>query len=309
MKLRVGTRKSELALNQTYWVVEKLKKYYPDIEIEIHKLTTKGDEILDKTLSKIGGKALFLKEIQNALLAGDIDLAVHSMKDIPTETPSELEICAVTKRLDPRDVLITKDNNSTLDELQLGSFVGTSSLRRASQLKAYRKDLQITPVRGNINTRLEKLQNSDKLDGIVLAKAGLMRADLTDLIAQEIPEDVIVPCVGQGALGIEIKADNDKLREKLSVLNDENSRTAIYSERTFLNQLGGSCHVPVGGLGRLTEKGLELTGVVAELEGSKVLKETLIGSKDYPVDLGQELAYKLISQGAKEILDSVKNKG
>ncbi|ACB84707.1 hydroxymethylbilane synthase [Natranaerobius thermophilus] len=309
MKLRIGTRRSQLALDQTNWVVEQLKTHYPDIEIEIKKIETKGDQLLNVSLSKVGGKGLFLKEIQNALLQGEIDLAVHSMKDIPTETTEDLEICAITKRVDPLDALIS-NNDITIDELPENAKIGTSSLRRGSQLKAYRNDLQIIPIRGNINTRMNKLQELPELDAVVLAKAGLVRSGMTDSISQNISPEIIVPCPGQGALGLEIRHDNENLKEKLAVLDDSESRKAIGAERAFLNRLGGSCHVPVGAYAEIISNELHLTGVVASEDGQDVIKRSvqthLSDNNKIPSTLGNDLAEELIELGANKILSELK---
>ena len=322
MKIEIGARKSQLSQAQVGEVLAILSQHYPDLDVEIQKIETKGDQLVDVSLSKIGGKGLFLKEIQSALMAGEIDVAVHSMKDVPTDTPKALNICAITRRADPRDVLVSK-GNLTLDELPTHATVATSSLRRSSQLKAYRPDLQVVPLRGNVNTRLKKLHDNPELDGIILAKAGLERLQLTQHISEVLPDDVMVPCVGQGALGLEVRSKDHELQTRLHVLDDLDTRAAVTAERAFLSQLEGSCHVPVGALAKVLRRRnssskissdtssnqapqLVLTGVVASLDGSTLLKRKrtapLTDITDTPKALGESLAKELLDLGAREVL-------
>lgn len=309
----VGTRQSQLALTQTGHVIDALKAICEEhrlpYDFEIKKIVTKGDRILDVTLSKVGGKGLFVKEIEQAMLDGEIDLAVHSMKDMPSELPEGLVNGAVPKRVDPRDAFISREGIS-LDELPQGAKVGTSSLRRSSQLSAYRPDLVIEPIRGNIDSRLRKLE-TEGFDAIILATAGLFRMGWEDKITSYLPVDICLPAVGQGALGIECRENDEEVRHLLSLYNDPETALTVAAERTFLSVLGGSCQVPIGAYAVLgknkqedSEAGLSgevvLTGMVGTPDGRLVLKESMAGND--PVLLGQSVADKLISRGAGEIL-------
>ncbi|WP_410771856.1 hydroxymethylbilane synthase [Fontibacillus sp. BL9] len=308
----VGTRQSQLALTQTGHVIEALKAICEEhrlpYDFEINKIVTKGDRILDVTLSKVGGKGLFVKEIEQAMLDGEIDLAVHSMKDMPSELPEGLVTGAVPKRVDPRDAFISREGLS-LDELPQGAKVGTSSLRRSSQLSAYRPDLVIEPLRGNIDSRLRKLE-TENFDAIILATAGLFRMGWEDKITSYLPVDICLPAVGQGALGIECRENDEEVRYLLSLYNDPETALTVGAERRFLGVLGGSCQVPIGAYAVLgkhnngDESGLSseivLTGMVGTPDGGVVLKETMAGND--PMTLGEAVADKLISRGADEIL-------
>ncbi|MCA1295831.1 hydroxymethylbilane synthase [Paenibacillus sp. alder61] len=308
----VGTRQSQLALTQTGQVIDGLKAICRDrglpYDFEIKKIITKGDRILDVTLSKVGGKGLFVKEIEQAMLDGEIDLAVHSMKDMPSELPEGLINGAVPKRVDPRDALISKGGRA-LDELPQGAKVGTSSLRRSSQLSAYRPDLVLEPIRGNIDSRLRKLE-TEGFDAIILAAAGLFRMGWEDKITAYLPTEVCLPAVGQGALGIECRENDKEVRELLALINDPETALTVAAERRFLGVLGGSCQVPVGAyavLGKSVPGGgsdhapeIVLTGMVGAPDGRVILKETMAGND--PALLGQAVADKLISEGADEIL-------
>ncbi|WP_458121448.1 hydroxymethylbilane synthase [Paenibacillus sp. Z6-24] len=314
-KIIVGSRQSALALTQTGHVIDALtelgRQHEIEVEFEIKKIVTKGDQILDVTLSKVGGKGLFVKEIEQALLNGEIDMAVHSMKDMPSVLPDGLVNGAIPKRVDPRDCLITR-NGGGLDELPLGAKLGTSSLRRASQLKAYRPDLQIESIRGNIDSRLRKLE-SEGFDAIMLAAAGLERMGWSDRISAYLPADICLPAVGQGALGIECRADDEHMLQLLSLYNDELTAFTVAAERTFLAKLNGGCQVPIGAYAVrvLTSDSqadqniiqLSLTGMVASPDGSTILKETLQGT--HPVELGLAVADQLILRGADKILAEV----
>lgn len=314
--IKLGTRKSSLAMAQAEEVAAAIERHCSDIRVDICKIQTQGDRLVDRSLAKVGGKGLFLKEIQQALLNEEIDLAVHSLKDMPVECMQGLEICAVPKRKASEDVLISH-NDMSLEALPWNAVVGTSSLRRKSQLLAYRPDLTIEPLRGNIHTRIEKLQQSDTLSAIVLAKAGLMRAGMENHISREISPEVIVPGVGQGALGLEVKSDREDLKKALAFLEDAKTRLEISAERQFLATLGGSCFVPVGALAEVRKDGnsliLSLTGVVARVDGSIVLKESLLRTltgegvnctehNHTAIGLGKDLGKKLIAQGASDII-------
>lgn len=307
----VGTRQSQLALTQTGHVIEALKRITAEqdlpYEFEIKKIVTKGDRILDVTLSKVGGKGLFVKEIEQAMLDGEIDLAVHSMKDMPAELPEGLTIGAVPKRVDPRDALISR-NGLQLSELPSGAKIGTSSLRRSSQLAASRPDFVLEPLRGNIDSRLRKLEE-EGFDAIILAAAGLHRMGWEDRITSYLPTEVCLPAVGQGALGIECRESDEDVRHLLSLYNDPDTAVTVAAERRFLNVLGGSCQVPIGAFAELNPRSdkegpaeMVLTGMVGSPDGKVILKHSMAGND--PLLLGEALADKLIAEGANTILAS-----
>lgn len=310
----VGSRQSALALTQTGHVIDALtaisEEQGLDVHFEIKKIITKGDRILDVTLSKVGGKGLFVKEIEQALLDGEIDMAVHSMKDMPSELQEGLINGAIPPRVDPRDCLITRTGCS-LEELPQGARLGTSSLRRASQLKLYRPDLQIESIRGNIDSRLRKLE-TEGFDAIMLAAAGLERMGWSDRITSFLPTEICLPAVGQGALGIECRADDMEMLQLLSLYNDDLTAITVTAERTFLAELNGGCQVPIGAYAvRLQSSDvpeeqsiIQLTGMVATPDGSIMLKETMQGTD--PVALGIAVAAQLKSQGADRILAEVR---
>ncbi|MBP2000414.1 hydroxymethylbilane synthase [Paenibacillus shirakamiensis] len=311
----VGTRQSQLALTQTGQVINALKQICElqalPFQFEIRKILTKGDQILDVTLSKVGGKGLFVKEIEQAMMDKEIDLAVHSMKDMPSELPEGLMTGAVPRRVDPRDALISRVG-TTLDELPQGAKVGTSSLRRASQLKAYRPDLHIESIRGNIDSRLRKLE-TEGFDAIILAAAGLYRMGWEDRITSFLPVDICLPAVGQGALGIECREEDEEVRHLLSLYNDPDTAATVAAERSFLGSLNGGCQVPIGAFASLHNKewgdetpegGIRLTGMVGSPDGTVILKETASGER--PHELGEQVAEMLRSRGAEEILSEVR---
>lgn len=300
MRIIVGSRASQLALIQTDWVVEQLRQFCPEKEIIIKKIMTRGDKILSSPLARIGGKGLFVKEIEEALLNREIDLAVHSMKDLPTDLPEGLTIGAVTERLDPRDALISKDNHR-LDELPPGALIGTSSARRKAQLLSYREDLEVVDLRGNLNTRLKKLQTTS-LSAIVVATAGLIRMGLKDRITQIFPTEIMLPALGQGTLGIEIRAGDEEMRVLVGSLNEPDSLTAITAERVFLGAMGGGCQIPIDALGRVQEGTLRLQGVVASPDGRRLIRSETTGPKEEAEERGKDLAKTLIDLGAGEIL-------
>lgn len=313
--IKVGSRQSALALTQTGHVIDDLrsisKREGMEFDFEVHKIVTKGDLILDVTLSKVGGKGLFVKEIEQAMLDHTIDMAVHSMKDMPSELPEGLINGAVPRRVDPRDALIS-GKGLTLDQLPEGARVGTSSLRRSSQIRAYRPDLQLESLRGNIDSRLRKLE-TEGLDAIILAAAGLHRMGWQDRITEYLNEGQSLPAVGQGALGIECREDDAELRHLLSLYNDQETALPVMAERRFLSVLNGGCQVPIGAHAVWTKQEvdspdgqntLQLTGMVGTPDGGLILKETLTG-KD-PVRLGEEVAWRLIERGAEQILAEVR---
>ncbi|MNO31372.1 Porphobilinogen deaminase [compost metagenome] len=309
-KIIVGSRQSALALTQTGQVIADLERLSGEhgfgFTFEVHKIVTKGDRILDVTLSKVGGKGLFVKEIEQAMLAHEIDMAVHSMKDMPSELPEGLMNGAVPRRVDPRDCLVS-GGGLALEDLPQGARVGTSSLRRSSQLAALRPDLKIEPVRGNIDSRLRKLE-SGEYDAILLAAAGLSRMGWEDQVTAYLPPEVCLPAVGQGALGIECRVDDAELRSLLALYNDEQTALTVAAERTFLGALNGGCQVPIGAFAVLdaeaakstSQKRITLTGMVGTPDGSVILKETCSGQD--PVQVGEEVARKLIARGAEQIL-------
>jgi len=304
---KVGSRKSMLALTQTNWVIDRLKELDPNAAFEVHEIVTKGDKIVDVTLSKVGGKGLFVKEIEQSLLDKETDMAVHSLKDMPSELPKGLTIGAVPKRVDPRDVLISKEGK-TLDELPEGALIGTSSLRRSSQLLAYRPDLQIESIRGNIDTRIRKL-NEGNFDAIILAAAGLERVNWNGTITQFLPVEISLPAVGQGALAIECRDDDEEMLALLSKFDHAPTRLAVTAERTFLHKLQGGCQVPIGAYATVDDTGdaaqplITLTGFVGSPDGKQLIKHTLTGTD--PRALGLAVADSLLAQGADEVLANV----
>ncbi|MCG6793616.1 hydroxymethylbilane synthase [Geobacillus sp. YHL] len=299
----VGSRRSKLALTQTKWVINELKQLGAPFTFEVKEIVTKGDRVLDVTLSKVGGKGLFVKEIEHELLAGGIDMAVHSMKDMPAVLPKGLVIGAVPRREDARDVLVSKGNRM-LSDLPPGSVIGTSSLRRSAQLLAYRPDLTIKWIRGNIDTRLAKLE-SEEYDAIVLAAAGLARMGWSDeVISDYLPLDVCVPAVGQGALAVECREEDEELREWLNRLNDEQTERAVRAERAFLQQMEGGCQVPIAGYAEVKEGTVRLTALVASPDGKEMYKEIVTGAD--PEAVGRQAAAVLIEQGAKALIERVK---
>ncbi|WNF35945.1 hydroxymethylbilane synthase [Bacillaceae bacterium IKA-2] len=303
-KIIIGSRKSQLALTQTNWVIDQLKKLGGEFEFEVKKIVTKGDIILDVTLSKVGGKGLFVKEIEQAMINSEIDMAVHSMKDMPAVLQEGLTIGCVPKRVDPRDAWIS-NNGKGLLELEAGSVVGTSSLRRSAQVLARRPDLEIKWIRGNIDSRLKKCRDGE-YDAIILAAAGLERMGWSaDVVTEFLPKDICVPAVGQGALGIECRTDDTELRELLSKFTEEITNRCVTAERSFLHKIEGGCQVPIAGYAELNDNNeIVLVGLVGSPDGKVILKERMVGTD--AVKLGAQLASKLLERGAKDILDAVK---
>ena len=302
-KIVIGSRGSQLALWQANWVKSELERLHSNADIDIRIIATSGDNIQDVPLSKIGGKGLFVKEIEEALLANEIDLAVHSMKDVPIELPTELGISVITKRENPLDALISK-NGEKLADLPQGAIIGTSSLRRSSQLLKYRDDFKIHPLRGNVDTRLRKVEEG-KYDAILLASAGLNRLGWANRITEEISPDILLPAMGQGALGIETRLDDTKIYDLISTLNHEQTHYAVSAERSLVGRLDGGCQVPIGAYARV-EKGLiTLKGLVASLDGEVIYKLENVGPVDDAINIGQELGSKLLKMGANEILEKL----
>jgi hydroxymethylbilane synthase len=302
-ELRIGTRGSRLALFQANWVKEKLEKAHSRLRVTLVKIKTTGDKIQDAPLAKIGGKGLFVKEIEEALLAKRIDLAVHSIKDIPTEFPQGLHLSAITKREDPRDAFISGEG-IPLKDLLKGAKIGTSSLRRQAQLLHFRGDLQLIPLRGNLDTRLKKLKTLG-LDGIVLACAGLKRLGLDEKITEILSTDISLPAIGQGALGIETRVGDEEVEESIGFLNDPDSSIAITAERAFLKRLGGGCQVPIAAFGRIVDSILQIDGLVGTIDGKRLIRHRMEGPIKQAESLGIELAEVLLMRGAKEILEEV----
>ena len=296
----MGTRASKLALRQTDEVKRFLEKLYPEVEVIFNRIKVRGDVLKDwRPGGSEAGKGLFVKEIEDTLLAGEIDLAVHSMKDVPTELPQELTIAAITKRVDPRDVLISRGGLS-LNELPQGARIGTSSLRRELQLLSYRRDLQILPLRGNLDTRLRKLREGE-IDAIVVAAAGLIRLGWQNRITQYLPYKIMLPAGGQGALGIEIRERDERIKRILEPLNHDDSWLALTAERSFLRELGGGCQVPVATLSRIRKEGLSLEAVVAAFNGEKIIRKKMTGLKKNAEELGVQLAQKVMGKKFKRI--------
>ncbi|WP_062513883.1 hydroxymethylbilane synthase [Halobacillus sp. KGW1] len=302
-KIVIGSRKSKLAITQTEWVIEQLKQIDPGYEFEIKRISTKGDRVLDVTLSKVGGKGLFIKEIEQAMYDGDIDMAVHSMKDMPAVVAEGLVVASVPIREDHRDAFVSV-GNVALKDLPTGAVVGTSSLRRGSQIKAVRPDLEIKWIRGNIDTRLKKLHEED-YDAIILAAAGLKRMGWDDDVVTEYLEpEVCVPAVGQGALAIQCREDDKELRDYLMKLNHEYTSSTVTAERKFLHDLNGGCQVPIGGYAYRKADEIVLTALVGSPDGTTILHETVSGTD--PVSVGAEAAARLKDRGAQEIVDKAK---
>ena len=299
LKLRIGSRGSMLALWQAEHVRSRLAALGHDVEIQV--IVTTGDRVLDRRLDNVGGKGAFLKEIEEAMLAGQVDLAVHSLKDVPTDLAPEFELAAIMKREDPRDAFISV-KFAALEELPQGAKVGTSSLRRQCQLKAVRPDLEVFPLRGNVDTRLRKLE-SGEYDAIILAIAGVHRLGLDKHVRSRIEPDVMCPAVGQGALAIEIRRGDQQTKELLAFLNDADTHAAIACERALLGSMGGGCQVPIGAYAEKRGNGLVLRAMVGRPDGSKILREQSEGNDG--VTLGRETAQKLLKRGGDKILNDV----
>jgi len=302
-RLRVGTRGSRLALTQANWVAERLKKKHPRMTIEIVPIRTTGDKMQSVSLSAIGGKGVFVKEIEESLLRGEVDVAVHSMKDMPSEIPADLAIGAIPEREDPRDVFISGDGRR-LDELKPGARIGTGSLRRGLQLRGLVPSVEIVSIRGNLDTRIRKIER-EKLDGIVVAAAGLRRMGWESRATQFISVKQMIPAVGQGALAVELRRADDATRKIVSFMNDPTTSLAVMAERAFLGILGGGCQVPVAGHATITNDVLHLQALVGNMDGSVVLRDEVEGPVIENIHLGKSLAERILSRGGREILASV----
>lgn len=292
-------------MTQAHWVADRVKEKCPDIITEISVIKTRGDRMQNVSLASIGGKGVFVKEIEEALLRGDIAIAVHSMKDVPTELPEELEIGIVTEREDPRDVLISRENGK-LEDLPTGARIGTGSLRRALQLRNLMPDVKVVSIRGNLDTRIKKLK-TDNLDGVVVAAAGMKRMGWEESVSQFIPVEVMVPSPGQGALGIELRKDDEEIRDIVSFLNHSSSSIEVMAERAFLTQLGGGCQVPIAAFGKKQDDELILRGLVGSLDGRIIVDDEVRGSSNDWEELGKILAERISSRGGRAILDEIYN--
>ncbi len=304
-ELIIGSRASQLALWQAEHIAECLCAAHPGLTVSIVKIKTQGDKILDVPLAKVGGKGLFVKELEEAILDGRVDFAVHSMKDMPTDLPEGLAITATTEREDVRDVLIAR-TVSSLQELAIDATIGTSSLRRQSQLLHFNPKFQIAQLRGNLGTRLNKLEEQN-MDAIVLAAAGVRRLGLKDKITQYLPIEISLPAVGQGSLGIESRIDDEPVNDLLACLNHFPSAVAVKAERAFLTRLEGGCQVPIGAYAQLVDNKLVLQGLIAQVDGSQLLRSQIEGEIAEAQQMGVKLAEELLTKGGREILAQIYN--
>ena len=302
-ELVIGTRGSKLALWQAEWVHARLRKLEPGLSVSLKRIKTTGDKILDTPLATIGGKGLFIKEIEDALLRGEIDLAVHSMKDVPTHVPEGLEILAIPEREDPRDVLISR-GGIMFDRLGAGSRIGTSSLRRQAQLLHIRPDLCIQVLRGNVDTRLRKLE-AGEFEGVILAAAGIQRLGWTDRVTEYLSSDVCLPAIGQGALALEGRASDAFVRDVVARLDHRPTRLAVTAERALLERLEGGCQVPIAAHATISGEALKMTALVASVNGRRLIRDSIQGLAQTAHRLGIELAEQLLAQGGDEILRDI----
>jgi hydroxymethylbilane synthase len=302
-QIRIGTRASALALWQAEWVKSELDKKYPGMTVTLTKIKTTGDKILDVPLAKVGGKGLFVKEIEEAMLENEIDIAVHSMKDVPTFFPDGLHLACITKREDARDALLSR-NNATFKDLPKGANVGTSSLRRQAQLMSVRPDFVIHQLRGNVGTRLQKLKEG-KFDAIILAAAGVKRLGLEANVSEYLSPEISLPAIGQGALGIECRVDDRELNDLIAFFNHADSRICVTGERALLRRLEGGCQVPIACYGQMKDGKLKLIGLVGSVDGKRIVKDSIEGEPEKAEKLGVTLAEKLLARGADVILREV----
>ncbi|MFO7603606.1 MAG: hydroxymethylbilane synthase [Gammaproteobacteria bacterium] len=301
--IRIATRQSQLALWQAEYVKSQLQRYHPGLVVELVPMTTQGDKILDTPLAKVGGKGLFVKELEQGMLNGDADIAVHSMKDVPVEFPAGLHLAVICPREDPRDAFVSNTIRN-FDSLPKGARVGTSSLRRQCQLRAIRPDLEIIDLRGNVNTRLQKLDDG-QYDAIILAAAGLKRLGFEARIAEALDPTISLPAIGQGAVGIECRVDDARLHQLLAPLNDPMTQTRVLAERAMNARLQGGCQVPIGGYAEISHGLLLLRGLVGQPDGSDIITGEIAGPLENAEELGTVLADDLLGRGAKEILDAL----
>lgn len=305
--VRIATRRSPLALWQAEYVRSSLIALHPGIKVELVKMVTQGDKILDTPLAKVGGKGLFVKELEVGMLQGDADIAVHSMKDVPVEFPEGLHLGVICQREDPRDAFVSNEY-ADIKALPQGAIVGTSSLRRQCQLRSWRPDLQIKDLRGNVNTRLSKLDHSE-YDAIILASAGLIRLGFKERIRQYLDTEISLPAVGQGAVGIECRIDDERINQLISPLNHEATKTCVMAERAMNQRLEGGCQVPIAGYAQLEYGQIKMRGLVGRPDGKQVIRGNIEGSAKNAEQLGRMLADDLLSRGAKEILQEVYSSG
>jgi len=303
-QLRIGTRASQLALWQANWVKSELEKRYPDLEVTLTKIKTQGDKILDVPLAMVGGKGLFTKELQEAMLRGETDISVHSMKDVPTLFPEGLALHCITEREDVRDIVILRSGVTSWRDLPQGARIGTSALRRKAQLLHIRPDLQMVDIRGNVETRIRKL-TEDNLDAVILAAAGMHRLGFDSQIGEYLPVDVSIPAIGQGALGIESRIDDAETNALIDFFNHAETDWAVRGERAFLLRLEGGCQVPIACHGTVAGRTLTLTGLVADCDGVQCLKKTVSGPVEDCEHLGASLGDDLLIMGAGKILNEV----
>lgn len=301
-QLRIGTRASQLALWQANWVKSELEKRYPGMAVELVKIKTIGDKILDVPLAQVGGKGLFVKEIEEAMLRGEIDIAVHSMKDVPTEFPEGLGLYCITEREDPRDAVISR--NVKFADLPKGARIGTSALRRQAQLLKVRPDLEMVIIRGNVETRIRKL-NEENLDAVILAAAGLKRLGFTDQVSEYLSAELSIPAIGQGALGIECRLDDEQIKETIAFFNHPDTAHAVRAERALLWRCEGGCQVPIAAHGTVNGSELRLVGFIAAVDGSRSVRGEISGPTTDCEKLGIALAEKLLKDGGHEILSEV----
>jgi len=299
----IGTRGSPLALKQAEWVTTQLKNKYPQFNFNLIKIKTRGDKIYDVPLAKLGGKGLFVKEIEEALIEKKIDLAVHSLKDVPINFPEELTLGAIPPRENPLDVLISRNGNQ-LEHLPRNARIGTSSLRRQAQLRKIRNDFRIDSLRGNIDTRLKKLE-IEQLDAIIIAAAGIIRLGKKEKITQYLNPEQILPAVGQGALGIQTRRDDPEINSLISFLHHPETAQAILAERAFLKRLEGGCQVPIAALAKIIDGKLLLDGLISSVDGEKIIRDKIEGNPQQAEDLGSLLAEKLLAAGGKTILEEI----
>jgi hydroxymethylbilane synthase len=301
--LRIATRKSQLALWQAEYVAAAIKAQQPDVQIEFVKMTTQGDKILDTPLAKVGGKGLFVKELETGMLNGEADIAVHSMKDVPVALPDGLHLAVICPREDPRDAFVSNTYDN-FDSLPQGARVGTSSLRRQCQIRERRPDLKIIDLRGNVNTRLAKL-DAGEYDAIILATAGLKRLGMGERITEHLAPETSLPAIGQGAVGIECRSDDVWVNELIAPLHDIKTATRVSAERAMNARLNGGCQVPIAGYAELEKGVLFMRGLVGEPDGSLIIRGDIAGPPDDAIELGEVLADDLLSRGADRILESL----
>lgn len=301
--IKIATRKSPLALWQAEFVKAELQKNHPELQVELVPMSTQGDKILDTPLAKIGGKGLFVKELEVAILEGRADIAVHSMKDVPMEFPKGLELAVICEREDPQDAFVS-NHYSSIESLPEGAIVGTSSLRRQCQLKAQRPDLQINDLRGNLGTRLGKLDQG-QYDAIILASAGLIRLKMPERIAQKISPDYILPAGGQGAVGIECRSDDMKTKSLLACLNHSQTAIRVKAERAVNNHLQGGCQVPIGAFAQINGEEITIDALVGSTDGSEIIQHQITGSIEHAEQLGVEIAEQLLNDGADRLLNEI----